>query len=260
MRTPSGTARPPALWELFDGDRQRAQHRARVHRPASRRSGRGAPRPLARARRATTRPSASASSPPGPRASPTAGRARHRPGDRVALHARAVAALLRRPVRRDEARRDRGAAVHAVRPRRPAPARRRLHAATPAVTNAEKADIARGVAGLATSSSPTTRCSPRSRGIPRRYAADTRGRRSRRVPVHLGHHARAARGGEAHAPRARHADVRRALRHRHPPGRPVLLPVVARPGATASGTARWPARAGRDHRHLRGPVRSPCAC
>ena len=50
------------------------------------------------------------------------------PGDRVAIMLEPSLRLLRRAVRRDEARRDRGAAVHAVRPRRRAPARRGLHA------------------------------------------------------------------------------------------------------------------------------------
>ena len=69
--------------------------------------------------------------------------------------------------------------------------------------------------------------------FPVSFAAEHAGRPARDLPVHLGHDARAAGGGEAHAPRHRHADGRGALRHRAAAGRPLHLPVVA-------GVGPWP--------------------
>ena len=84
-------------------------------------------------------------------------------------------------------------------------------------------------------------------------------RRPRDLPVHLGHDARAAGGGEAHASRARDADGRGALRHRPAAGRPVLLPVVA--GLGPRPVARHAGAAGaRPHdRHVRRQVRRRAA-
>ena len=84
--------------------------------------------------------------------------------------------------------------------------------------------------------------STRARAPSRRaFDAEHPRRRSRDLPVHLGHDARAAGGGEAHASRHRHADGGGALRHRPAAGRPLLLPVVAglgsRPVARHAGAA-----------------------
>ena len=112
------------LWELFDGDRESlniahecidrhvAQDASGGHRRPRRRA-RGDPE-LPRDRRGF-----------GPLC-PLARRPRRAAWRPRRRHARAVARLLRGDVRRDEARRHRGAAVHAVRARRREAARRRI--------------------------------------------------------------------------------------------------------------------------------------
>ena len=133
-------------------------------------------------------------------------------------------------------------------------ARRRLQAEA-AVTNAEKAELA-GIDGA--------RRRRRRRFWPaRRFPArraDTRGRRPRDLPVHLGHHARAAGGGEAHASRDRHADGRGALRHRLAAGRPLHLPVVAGLGPRPLARHAGAAGARRHHRRLCRQVRCRSGC
>ena len=76
------------------------------------------------------------------------------------------------------------------------------------------------------------------RGFPRVHA-DTRGRRPGDLPVHVGHDARIAGGGQAHPSRHRDADGGGTLRHR-PAARATASSVrPRRPGAMACGTARW---------------------
>ena len=150
------------------------------------------------------------------------------PGDRVAHHARAVAALLRGAVRRDEAR-----APSPCRSSRCSVPTACACASTTArrgccSTNAEKARHRRRhrrardvvvaddafLAALATLSRRASR--------PTRAADDlavfqyTSGT-TRELPTAVKHTHRAH----------RHADDRGALRHRHPARRPLLLPVVA---------------------------------
>ncbi len=93
-------------------------------------------------------------------------------------------------------------------------------------------------------------------GYPSRCEVRERAGRPRRLPVHVRHHARAARRRAAHAPGHRRAHDRRALRHRHPAGRPVLLPVVAGVGPRALARHAGSPRPRSDHRDDGGQVRS----
>ena len=216
------------LWELFDGDREQHEHRARMHRPPC---GDGRPRAVVLVRADGEDEILSFA-----RSPQASSRFAHclveqgiRPGDRVAVMLEPSLRVLRRHVRRDEDGRDRGAAVHAVRPRRHPPARAGLQAAHAGHQRREGAVV-----------SPRRRPARgrRRRRLPRhRWQASLRtstpqdpGQRPGHLPVHLRHHARAARRRQAHAPRARHADAGGAVRHRHAPGRPLHLPVLARLG------------------------------
>ena len=174
-------------------------------------------------------------------------RARRPRGD----HARAVAGLLRRPVRRHQARRHRGAAVHPVRARRCPAAGRRLHAAAPADQRREGRHRARH--RRARGRGGRRRVRVHAGGAPGQLRGAERRRRPRGLSVHVGHDARAAGGGAPSPARDRRAHGRSALRHGHPAGRSLLLPVLARVGArplarhaqrrwrSASPPGRWPA-------------------
>ena len=180
------------------------------------------------------------------------------PGRSRGDHAGAVAAFYVGAVRRDEARRHRGAAVHPLRPGRACgcastTARRascwsrrregrRSRAAFPASSVVVADDALPG------------RARARTRPLRRRQTAR---RRSGGLPVHLRHHARAARGGAPHPSRHRDADGRRALRHRHPARRPLLLPVVAGLGPRALARHAGAAGARRHDRHLRRASSTP---
>ena len=126
------------------------------------------------------------------------------------------------------------------------------------ITNAEKAELA-ALGRRPARGRRRRRPARRDRAVSRDLHAEDQGQRHGRVPVHLGHHARAARGGQALAPHAGHADVRRALRHRHPARRRVLLPVIAGLGPRPVARHAGAAGDGRDHRHLRRAVRSGAA-
>ena len=229
---------PARLWELFDGDRERAQHRARVHRPPCRPPG---PRAV-RVAHADGRDETLTFARPRRRVvalRPLAGRAGIAAGRPRGDHARAVAAFYAGLFGAMKRGRDRGAAVHAVRPRRPAPARRRLHAAA-AAHHAEKADTrARHRRACDVVVADDGLHGRARRAIPTRYATATRADdlavfqytsgTTRELPAAVKHTHRAHRD----------ADGRRALRHRHPAGRPRSSARPRRRGATASGTARW---------------------
>ena len=162
------------------------------------------------------------------------------------------------PVRRDEGGRDR---VPLFTLFGPDGLRLRVDDCTPRLlmTNAEKAPQSHRP-GRRARRRRRRRAARRARRAfpPQLHAGDPR-RRPGGLPVHLRHHARTARGGQAHAPRPRHADVRRALRHRHPARRRLLLPVVAGLGPRPVARHAGAAGAGRHHRHLRRPLRRRAA-
>ena len=214
-----------------------AQHRARVHRPPRRSATRGGhPRPRRRPRRDRS------ASPTSPR---VVARFAHWLG-RAGRAARAIASpscSSRRCafyVRVFGAMQAGAIAVPLFTLFGPDGIRLRVEDCKPTllVTNAEKAAMARGIDGHCASSSPTTRFCDELDAYPATFEPQHARRRPRDLPVHLGHDARAAGGGQAHAPRARHADVRRALRHRHAARATTSSARRRRPGATACGTAR----------------------
>ena len=149
-------------------------------------------------------------------------------------HAGAVPALLRRAVRHHQAWRGRGAAVHAVRPRRRAPARGRLPARA-AADHGGQGRRHRGTSGHRASSWPTPRSMCELQGFPGQHSTPTPPARvDGAVPVHVGHDARSAGGGAAHAPRRWWWSAsRRCTARGCQAGGPVFLPVVAGLGAWA---------------------------
>ena len=86
------------------------------------------------------------------------------------------------------------------------------------ITNAEKAELARSVAvdGRPRVVVADEALLAEIGKYPATYDAQDARQRHGGVPVHQRHHARAAGSGQALASHARHADVRRALWHRHP--------------------------------------------
>ena len=118
----------------------------------------------------------------------------------------------------------------------------------------------RRASAVRASSSPTTRFLAELARLPSRISTPTRAADDARdLPVHVRHDARAAGGGQAHAPRDRHADGGGALRHRPAAGRSLLLPVVARLGPRPLARHAGAARARHHHRRLCRQVRRRAA-
>ena len=148
-----------------------------------------------------------------------------RPGRR---DARAVAAVLHRDLRRHQARRHRGSAVHAVRPGRHPLARAGLRTEDSGHERRKGADGRRHSRHQGRGGERAIHEGARKpTGL---FRGDYAQRRLRDLPVHVGHDARIARGGQAHASLHRHADAGGPVRHRPAARRPFLLPVVARVG------------------------------
>ena len=85
-------------------------------------------------------------------------------------------------------------------------------------------------------------------------AGDAR-RRSGDLPVHVWHNARTARRDPSHPSRHRRGHDRGAVWHRHPPGRPVLLSVIAGLGSWTVARDAGTAGAWRGDRRLCRPLR-----
>ena len=223
-----------------------------MHRPA--RGRRGASRDLGRlcgrSRRATDLPRDFRAVRP---VRALAHCARDRQGRACGDHAGTVADLLRRAVRRDAGGRDRRAAVHAVRPRRCTASHRGLRAAPAAHQCGEGARdgrCARRAVG-----DRRRRTHARVGGIPGDIrTAHCRGRPGD-LPVHVRHHARAARGSAAHPPRDRYAHGCGTVRHRDPAWRSVFLPIIACLGARLVARHPGAACARRTDRHVLWEIR-----
>ena len=106
------------------------------------------------------------------------------------------------------------------------------------ITNAEKAQMLAGEASRTRVVVADADFMRALEAFPARFEPTTRADDLRDLPVHLGHDARTARRGQAHAPRARHADARRALRHGPAARATASSAPRRRPGDTACGTAR----------------------
>ena len=232
-----------------------AQYRARVHRPACRwRPNRGDPGARRRSRRnAFLRRHLTRVLPV--RALPgCGGREGGRPRRR---DARAVASVLRGHLRCHQARRHRRAALHAVRAGRHSSARAGL------LAEALDHQHRKSVDGRRDSGRQGRRRQRRfhegAGEPPRRFRADHARRRPRDLPIHVGHHARVAGGGEALPPLHRHADAGRTLRHRPSARRPFLLPFVARVGPRSVARHARPSRVGAYHRRVLGQVQRGAA-
>ena len=126
------------------------------------------------------------------------------------------------------------------------------------ITNAEKAEVASSIEGVRVVVADAALLDEIAHFPSDLSAGDAR-QRPGRVPVHVGHHARTAGSGQALASRAGDADVRGALRHRHPAGRRVLLPFFARLGPRPLARHAGAAGAGRHDRHFRRPLRCGAA-
>jgi acyl-CoA synthetase (AMP-forming)/AMP-acid ligase II len=107
------------------------------------------------------------------------------------------------------------------------------------LTNAEKVETARAISGLDVRVADDTLMAELAVLSLALRGADER-RRSRRLPVHVGHHARAARGRPPHPAGRRRPDGRGPLWHGDTPGRPLTSARPRRRGATGSGMARSP--------------------
>ncbi len=123
------------------------------------------------------------------------------------------------------------------------------------LTNAEKADTARAIAGLEVVVADDA-FAVHAGGAPGPLRGAERRRRPRGLSVHVGHDAGAAGCGAPSPARDRRAHGRSTLRHGHPAGRSLLLPVLARVGARPLARHARAAGARRHHRDDGRQVRS----